>query len=74
VCSEGYQIASSMLNRWILQPDITDVGSQIVSMAPWVSANPGKKVTMIFPDFAFGHDHRDFFTAAMAAQGGEVIA
>ena len=63
-----------MLNRWTLQPGITDVRSQIASMAPWVSANLGKKVTMIFPDFAFGHDHRDFFTAAMAAQGGEVIA
>ncbi len=29
---------------------------------------------MVFPDYAFGHDHRDFFTAAMAEQGGEVIA
>ncbi len=74
VCSEGYHVASGMLNRWTLQPGITDVRSQIASMAPWVSANLGKKVTMIFPDFAFGHDHRDFFTAAMAAQGGEVIA
>ena len=27
---------------------------------------------MIFPDYAFGHDHRDFFSAAMKAQGGEV--
>lgn len=74
VCSEGYHVASGMLNRWTLQPGITDVRSQIASMAPWVGANLGKKVTMIFPDFAFGHDHRDFFTAAMAAQGGEVIA
>ncbi|MDZ4070127.1 MAG: ABC transporter substrate-binding protein [Tabrizicola sp.] len=74
VCSEGYHVASGMLNRWTLQPGITDVRSQIASMAPWVSANLGKKVSMIFPDFAFGHDHRDFFTAAMAAQGGEVIA
>ena len=74
VCSEGYHVASGMLNRWTLQPGITDVRSQIASMAPWVSGNLGKKVTMIFPDFAFGHDHRDFFTAAMAAQGGEVIA
>ena len=28
---------------------------------------------MIFPDYAFGHDHRDFFSAAMKAQGGEVV-
>jgi branched-chain amino acid transport system substrate-binding protein len=74
VCSEGYHVASGMLNRWTLQPGITDVRSQISSMAPWVGANVGKKVTMLFPDFAFGHDHRDFFTAAMAAEGGEVIA
>jgi branched-chain amino acid transport system substrate-binding protein len=74
VCSEGYHVASGMLNRWTMQPGITDVRSQIASMAPWVAANLGKKITMIFPDFAFGHDHRDFFTAAMAAQGGEVIA
>jgi DNA-binding GntR family transcriptional regulator len=59
--------------RYTLQPGITDVKSQVQSMAPWVSSNLGKKVTMIFPDYAFGHDHRDFFTAAMAAQGGEVI-
>ena len=28
---------------------------------------------MIFPDFAFGHDHRNFFTEAIEAQGGEVL-
>jgi len=74
VCSEGYHVASGALNRWTLQPGITDVRSQIQSMAPWVAANLGKKVTLIYPDYAFGHDHRDFFTAAMPAQGGEVIA
>ena len=42
-------------------------------MAPWVAANLGKKVTMVFPDYAFGYDHRDFFSAAIAAQGGEVV-
>jgi branched-chain amino acid transport system substrate-binding protein len=74
VCSEGYHVASGALNRWTLQPGITDVRAQISTMAPWVSQNLGKKVTMVFPDYAFGHDHRDFFTAAIAAQGGEVIA
>ena len=73
VVSEGHHVASGMLNRYTLQPGITDVKSQVQSMAPWVAANLGKKVTMIFPDFAFGHDHRDYFSAAMAAQGGEVI-
>jgi branched-chain amino acid transport system substrate-binding protein len=74
VCSEGHHVASGMLNRWTMQPGITDVKSQVQAMAPWVTATLGKKVTMIFPDFAFGHDHRDYFTAAVAAQGGEVVA
>ncbi|MEM8841358.1 MAG: ABC transporter substrate-binding protein [Pseudomonadota bacterium] len=73
VVSEGHHVASGKLNRYTVQPGITDVKSQVQAMAPFVSENLGKKVTMIFPDFAFGHDHRDFFTAAMAAQGGEVI-
>lgn len=61
VVSEGYHVASAKLNRYVFQPGITDVRSQVISMAPWVSSNLGKKVTMIFPDYAFGHDHRDFF-------------
>ena len=73
VCSEGHHVASGALNRWTLQPGITDVKSQVQSMAPWVAANLGKKVTLIYPDYAFGYDHRDFFSAAMQAQGGEVI-
>ncbi|MDU9002356.1 ABC transporter substrate-binding protein [Sedimentitalea todarodis] len=74
VVSEGHHVASGMLNRYTLQPGITDVKSQVQAMAPYVSSSLGKKVTMIFPDFAFGHDHRDYFTEALAAQGGEVVA
>ena len=73
VCSEGHHVASGALNRWTLQPGITDVKSQVQAMAPWVAANLGKQVTMIYPDYAFGYDHRDAFTAAMQAQGGAVI-
>ena len=73
VVSEGHHVASGMLNRYTLQPGITDVKSQVQAMAPYVAETLGKKVTMIFPDFAFGHDHRDFFTAAIKAQGGEVL-
>lgn len=73
VVSEGHHVASGMLNRYTLQPGITDVRSQVIAMAPFVADNLGKKVTMIFPDFAFGHDHRDYFTAAIEAQGGEVL-
>ncbi len=74
VVSEGHHVASGMLNRYTLQPGITDVKSQVQAMAPFVASTLGKKVTMIFPDFAFGHDHRDYFSAAIAAQGGEVVA
>ena len=74
VCSEGYHVASGKLNRWVLQPGITDVRAQVTAMAPFVTQNLGRKVTMIFPDYAFGHDHRDFFSAAVEAQGGEVLA
>lgn len=73
VVSEGHHVASGALNRYTLQPGITDVKSQVQAMAPYVTENLGKKVTMIFPDFAFGHDHRDYFTAAIEAQGGEVL-
>lgn len=73
VVSEGHHVASGKLNRYTLQPGITDVKSQVQAMAPFVADNLGKKVTMIFPDFAFGHDHRDFFSEAIAKQGGEVI-
>jgi branched-chain amino acid transport system substrate-binding protein len=73
VVSEGHHVASGLLNRYTFQPGITDVKSQVQSMAPYVSENLGKKVTMIYPDFAFGHDHRDFFTAAIEAQGGQVV-
>ena len=73
VVSEGHHVASGALNRYTMQPGITDVKSQVQAMAPFVASNLGKKVTMIFPDFAFGHDHRDFFTAAIEAQGGEVL-
>ncbi|MEM9603939.1 MAG: ABC transporter substrate-binding protein [Pseudomonadota bacterium] len=73
VVSEGHHVASGMLNRYTLQPAITDVKSQVQAMAPYVADTLGKKVTMIYPDFAFGHDHRDYFSAAIEAQGGTVI-
>lgn len=73
VVSEGHHVASGDLNRYTLQPGITDVKSQVEAMGPFIAENLGKKVTMIFPDFAFGHDHRDYFTAAFEAQGGTVL-
>ena len=74
VVSEGHHVASTKLNRYVFQPGITDVKSQIQAMAPWIAGNVGKKVTQIFPDFAFGYDHRDYLPPALKAQGAEVIA
>jgi len=74
VVSEGYHVPSGKMNRYVFQPGITDVRSQVMSMAPWISGNLGKKVTMIFPDYAFGHDHRDYFSAALEKQGGSISA
>jgi branched-chain amino acid transport system substrate-binding protein len=74
ICSEASLLGAGKLNRYTFQPGITDVRSQVTAMAPWIASTVGKKVTMIFPDYNFGHDHRDFFTSAIAAQGGEVIA
>lgn len=74
VVSEGHHVASGMLNRYTLQPGITDVKSQVQAMAPYITGNLGKKVTMIFPDYGFGYDHRDNLAPAIEANGGEVIA
>jgi branched-chain amino acid transport system substrate-binding protein len=74
VVSEGYHVASGKLNRWCLQPGITDVRAQVTSVAPWITRNAGKKVTQIFPDYAFGYDHRDYLPPALKKAGGEVVA
>src|SRR6056297_1261228 len=74
VVSEGTHVSSGMLNRYTLQPGITDVRSQVIAMAPFITDTLGKKVTMIFPDYGFGYDHRDALGPAIEAQGGEVLA
>jgi branched-chain amino acid transport system substrate-binding protein len=74
VVSEGYHVASGKLNRYVFQPGITDVRAQVTALAPWITKNLGRKITMIFPDYAFGYDHRDFFGAAAKRQGGEIRA
>ena len=74
VVSEGHHVASGILNRYTLQPGITDVKSQVEAMAPFVVGNLGKKITMVYPDYAFGHDHRDYFSAAVEKNGGSISA
>ncbi len=74
VVSEGYHVASGMLNRYVFQPGITDVRAQVTAISSWVLDNLGKNVTMIYPDYAFGYNHRDFFGAAVRARGGTIKA
>ncbi|WP_397542813.1 ABC transporter substrate-binding protein [Roseovarius salis] len=74
VVSEGTHVSSGQLNRYTLQPGITDVKSQVIAMAPYIAGNLGKKVTMIFPDYGFGYNHRDNLEPAIEEQGGEVLA
>ncbi len=72
VVSEGYHVASGKMNRYVFQPCITDVRSQIQAISGWVFGNLGKKVAMIYPDYAFGYNHRDYFGAAAKEHGGTV--
>lgn len=74
VVSEGYHVASGKMNRYTFQPGITDVRAQTLAVAPWVVKNLGKKIAMIFPDYAFGYDHRDFFSAAATKLGATISA
>jgi branched-chain amino acid transport system substrate-binding protein len=74
VVSEGYHVPSGKLNRWTFQPGITDVRSQVTAVAPWIVRNLGRRIAMIFPDYAFGYDHRDFFSAAARRLGAEIVA
>jgi len=73
VTTEGTQIPAGALNRYVFQAGITDVRAQVTAVAPWIASNLGKKVTIIYPDILFGHDHRDFFSAAIKSQGGDVL-
>jgi len=70
VVSEGYHVASGKLNRYVFQPGITDVRAQITGISGWLVKNLGKKITMIFPDYAFGYDHRDFLGRAVPRSEG----
>jgi branched-chain amino acid transport system substrate-binding protein len=74
ICSEGHALASGAFNRYVFQPSIADVKSQVSSLAPWITNTLGKKVTLIYPDFNFGYDHRDNMTAAIKAMGGDIVA
>ena len=74
VVSEGYHVASGKLNRYVFQPGITDVRAQVTAVSTFILDKLGKKVSMIYPDYAFGYDHRDFFGGAVREAGGTLGA
>jgi len=74
IVSEAYELAKGQLNRWIFQPGITDVRAQVTAVAPWIVRNLGRRIAMVFPDYAFGYNHRDYFGAAARRQGAEIVA
>jgi len=74
VVSEGYHVASGKMNRYCFQPGITDVRAQLTAISSWIVNNLGKKITMIYPDYAFGYDHRDFWAKGATRLGATVQA
>ncbi|MEM1967523.1 MAG: ABC transporter substrate-binding protein [Nitrososphaerota archaeon] len=71
--SEGTHVPFGLLNRWCFQPGITDVPGQVTAIAKWIFENLGKRVAIIFPDYAFGHDHRDALTKAAERYGARIV-
>ena len=74
VVSEGYHVASGKMNRYCFQPGITDVRAQLTAISSWIVTTLGKKITMIYPDYAFGYDHRDFFGKGAGRLGATIQA
>ncbi len=70
--SEDYGVVSGDGNRYVFQI-ITDVRAQITSIIDWLLETLGKKWSMIYPDYAFGYYHRDWFSSLVEERGGEVL-
>ncbi|MEM9048835.1 MAG: ABC transporter substrate-binding protein [Pseudomonadota bacterium] len=73
IVSETHRLASGALNRWTLQPGITDVRAQVTAVAPFLLERLGRKIAFVYSDDAFGRTHRDLVAAVMPEIGGEVI-
>jgi len=72
VVSETPAVPNGQFSRYVFQAGTSDVRSQMTAIAGWVLDTLGKKVTMIYPDYAFGYAHRDYFGAAVKANGGTI--
>jgi branched-chain amino acid transport system substrate-binding protein len=60
-------------NRWVIRLTNTTLHGARAA-APWAVPNLGKTWAIIFPDYAYGHAHRDNWTAEVERQGGRVLS
>ena len=75
VVSEGYHVASGALNRYTFSSLALRMFVLKSQQFPgWLFNNLGKNVTLIYPDYAFGYNHRDYATAAAEKHGGKIVA
>jgi branched-chain amino acid transport system substrate-binding protein len=70
--SEDYGVVSGEGNRYVFQT-ITDVRAQVTSIVDWLLDNVGKSWSVIFPDYAFGYYHRDWFPRIVEERGGKIL-
>ena len=70
---EATQLANGEMSRYVFQPGGTNVKAQIKSVGKFISGL-GKNVAMLFPDYSFGTDHRDFFSEFAADIGVNINA
>jgi branched-chain amino acid transport system substrate-binding protein len=71
LCGEASSLPAGKMSRYVFQPCMTDVRSQISAVGKWIS-ELGKNVTMILPDYEFGYDHRDYFGEASKKYGSVI--
>ncbi len=71
--SEGTHVPLGLLNRWCFQPGITDVPGQITAVSKWIFDNLGRRIAIIYPDYAFGYDHRDWLSKAAEKEGAVIV-
>ena len=71
-CGET-DIMHGNFSRYVFQPGVSSVRSQVKAVAPFLVKNIGKKVTVIYPDYAFGYEHRFILSDILKPLGGRVI-
>ncbi len=60
-------------NRWVIRLTNTTLHGARAA-APWAVPNLGKTWAVIFPDYAFGHAHRDNWSAEVERLGGRMLS